>query len=69
MADSSNRSRIWTSLGAVRLAPNHLPSRFDGEVVAGVATGRVRCSDYEVAEPEMPTVASFFAVQAVGDGC
>jgi len=53
----------------VRLAPNHLPSRFDGEVVAGVATGRVRCSDYEVAEPEMPTVASFFAVQAVGDGC
>jgi len=52
---------------AVRLAPNHLPNRFDGDVVAGVATGRVRCSDYEVAEPEMPTVASFFAVQAVGD--
>ena len=47
------------------LAPNHLPSRFDGEVVAGVDTGRVRCSDYEVTLPEMPTVASFFAVQAV----
>ena len=48
------------------LAPNHLPSRFDQEVVAGVATGRVRTSDYEMALPETPTVASFFAVQAVG---
>ena len=52
---------------AVPLTPNHLPNRFDGELVAGAATGRVRCSDYEVSEPEMPTVASFFAVQAVGD--
>ena len=48
------------------LAPNHLPSRFDQEVVAGVATGRIRTSDYEMALPETPTVASFFAVQAVG---
>jgi len=47
------------------LAPNHLPSRFDQEVVAGIDTGRVRCSDYEVEFPETPTVASFFAVQAV----
>jgi phytanoyl-CoA hydroxylase len=51
---------------AYPLAPNHLPSRFDGDVVAGVATNRVRCSDYEVAVPEMPTAASFFAVQAAG---
>ena len=51
---------------AYPLAPNHLPNRIDGEIVAGVATNRVRCSDYEVALPEMPTVASFFAVQAVG---
>ena len=50
------------------LAPNHLPSRFDQEVVAGVATGRIRTSDYEMALPEMPTVASFFAVQAVKGG-
>jgi len=50
------------------LAPNHLPSRFDQEVVAGVATGRIRTSDYEMALPEMPTVASFFAVQAVKSG-
>lgn len=48
------------------LTPNHLPSRFDGEIVAGVETNRVRCSNYEVAIPEMPTAASFFAVQAIG---
>ena len=50
------------------LAPNHLPNRFDQEVVAGVATGRIRTSDYEMALPEMPTVTSFFAVQAVKSG-
>ncbi len=50
------------------LAPNHLPSHFDQEVVAGVATGRIRTSDYEMALPEMPSVASFFAVQAVKGG-
>jgi len=42
----------------------HIPSRFEGEVVRGVATGRVRCTSYEMALPEVPTGASFFGQQA-----
>ena len=46
------------------LQANHIPSRFDGEVVRGVATNRVRCSVSEMTFPEIPTGASFFEQQA-----
>ena len=49
------------------LHPNHLPSIHEGEVVRGVATGRVRASSYEMALGEKPTTASFFDQQAQGD--
>ncbi len=46
------------------LQVNHIPSRFEGELVRGVATDRVRCSSFEMAFPEVPTGASFFGQQA-----
>jgi phytanoyl-CoA hydroxylase len=46
------------------LQVNHIPSRYEGEVVRGVATNRVRCSAYEMEYPEVPTGASFFSQQA-----
>ncbi|MGI9598530.1 MAG: phytanoyl-CoA dioxygenase family protein [Acidimicrobiales bacterium] len=46
------------------LQVNHIPSRFDGEVMRGVRTNRVRCSSYEMELPEVPTAASFFSQQA-----
>ncbi|HAA37151.1 MAG TPA: hypothetical protein DCE12_10070 [Gammaproteobacteria bacterium] len=46
------------------LHANHIPSKYMYEVVRGKATGRVRCSNYEMAFPEMPTGASFFEQQA-----
>ena len=46
------------------LHANHIPSKYMYEVVRGQATGRVRCSNYEMAFPEMPTGASFFEQQA-----
>ena len=49
---------------AYPLAPNHLPSIHDGEVVRGSDTNRVRCTDWEVDLPLKPTMASFFAQQA-----
>lgn len=48
------------------LHPNHLPSIYEGEVVRGVASGRVRASSYEMALGEKPTTASFFDQQAKG---
>jgi ectoine hydroxylase-related dioxygenase (phytanoyl-CoA dioxygenase family) len=46
------------------LQVNHIPSRYQGEVVRGVRTNRVRCSTYEMDYPEVPTGASFFEQQA-----
>jgi len=46
------------------LAPNHLPSKYVGEIVRGEASNHVRCTEFEMALPETPTAASFFAQQA-----
>jgi ectoine hydroxylase-related dioxygenase (phytanoyl-CoA dioxygenase family) len=48
---------------AIELSPNHLPSTFTHEIVRGKASGRVRCSSYEMEVPEVPTGTSFFAQQ------
>jgi len=45
---------------AIELSPNHLPSRYTHELVRGKATGRVRCSAYEMEIPEKPSSTSFF---------
>ncbi len=50
------------------LQVNHIPSRYEGEVVRGVRTDRVRCSAYEMDFPEVPTGASFFSQQARAGG-
>jgi ectoine hydroxylase-related dioxygenase (phytanoyl-CoA dioxygenase family) len=46
---------------------NHLPSIYEGEVVRGERTGRLRCSSFEMAFPEVPAGASFFSQQATVD--
>lgn len=55
----------YTAEDAYPLHANHIPSEYMYEVVRGEATGRVRCSPYDMAMPEMPTGASFFEQQAV----
>jgi len=49
------------------LQVNHIPSRYEGEVVRGVRTNRVRCSTYEMEFPEVPSGASFFSQQDKAD--
>lgn len=51
---------------AIELSPNHLPSAFTHELVRGEASGRVRCSAYEMQLPEVPEGTSFFAQQEAG---
>ena len=48
---------------AIELTPSHLPSRFAHEVVRGEASGRVRCTPYEMELPAVPKGTSFFAQQ------
>ena len=54
----------YTAEDAYPLQANHIPSEYMYEVVRGEATGRVRCSEYEMLFPEVPTGASFFEQQA-----
>jgi phytanoyl-CoA hydroxylase len=50
---------------AIELSPNALPSRLTHELVRGEPSGRVRCTPYEMALPEVPQGTSFFAQQSV----
>lgn len=52
---------------AIELSPNHLPSRFTHELVRGEASGRVRCTAYDMALPEVPKGTSFFSQQERAD--
>ena len=46
------------------LQANSIPSEYMEEIVRGEYTGRVRCSQYDMAFPEIPEGASFFEQQA-----
>lgn len=54
---------------AIELSPNALPSQLTHELVRGRASGRVRCTPFEMQLPEVPKDTSFFAQQALsGEG-
>ncbi|NBR39028.1 MAG: phytanoyl-CoA dioxygenase family protein [Alphaproteobacteria bacterium] len=48
---------------AQAVTANPIPNIYDGEVVRGNATGRVRAIPYEMELPEYPKTASFFGQQ------
>ncbi len=48
---------------AIALDRNHIPSKYDGEIVRGVKTGRIRTSSFDMELPEYPDEASFFGQQ------
>jgi len=65
----SNKSRTlyistYYAEDAIELSPNHLPSTLTHELVRGEASGRVRCSTYDMQLPEVPKGTSFFDQQA-----
>ena len=53
---------------AIELSQNHLPSRLTHSIIRGEASGKVRCSEYEMLIPEVPKGTSFFSQQAESDG-
>ena len=55
---------VYSAQDAMPLSPNPLPSRYAGEVVCGQHSNRVRCANFNLQLPEVPTDASFFAQQA-----
>ena len=68
-ANRSERPRtlhisVYSAEDAVAISPNPVPSRYEGRLVRGQRTGRVRSMDYELDLPQLPTGASFFDQQA-----
>ena len=49
---------------AIALDRNPIPHKFDGEIVRGQYTGRVRSTSFEMEMPEYPKEASFFGQQS-----
>ena len=49
---------------AIALDRNHIPSKYDGEIVRGTRTGRVRTSVFDMELPEYPKETSFFGQQS-----
>lgn len=55
---------VYSVEDAVPLVPNPVPTRFEGKVVRGERTGRVRSTAFDLDLPQKPTTASFFDQQA-----
>ena len=66
MTDAPRRLFIVTYAAddAIPLTENQVPHTYDGEIVRGVAAGRIRTSSYDMDMPEYPKTASFFGQQA-----
>jgi len=56
---------VYSADDARPLSDNPLPSRYEGMVVHGKATGRVRSTPFDIRRPQKPEGASFFTQQAV----
>ena len=54
----------YASEDAIALDRNHIPSKYDGEIVRGVKTGKVRTSYFNMELPEYPKETSFFGQQS-----
>ena len=55
---------VYSAGDAVPVSPNPMPNRYEGLIVRGRKTGRVRSIDFEMDLPELPATASFFDQQA-----
>jgi len=72
-ANGSNLARtlficVYSADDAVALSPNPMPHRFEGLLVRGRRSGRVRCIDLELELPQLPGGASFFEQQQAAAG-
>ena len=55
---------VYSAEDAVPYAPNPMPTKYEGLVVRGEKTNKVRSVPYEIELPQKPTTASFFDQQA-----
>jgi hypothetical protein len=59
---------VYSAEDAIPLCANPLPSRYEGLIVHGEATGVARTAGFALRMPEKPKGASFFVQQAAAKG-
>ena len=59
---------VYSAEDAVPYSSNPMPTKFEGLVVRGEKSNRVRSTSYEIELPQKPTTASFFDQQAMSTG-
>ena len=69
----SQRSRtlficVYSAEDAVPCSPNPMPTEYEGLIVRGEKSGRIRSIPYEIELPQKPTTASFFDQQEKAQG-
>ena len=69
-ANLSNHPRklficVYSAEDAVPYSPSPVPTKFEGLIVSGKQTNKVRSVDYELELPEKPQATSFFDQQAI----
>ena len=57
---------VYSAEDAVPYSSNPMPTKFEGLLVRGEKTNKVRSTNYEIELPQKPTTASFFDQQAKG---
>ncbi|MCY4229811.1 MAG: phytanoyl-CoA dioxygenase family protein [Alphaproteobacteria bacterium] len=55
---------VYSAEDAVPSSPNPMPNRYEGLMVRGERSGRIRSTAFELQLPQLPTTASFFDQQA-----
>ena len=55
---------VYSAADAYPLTPNPVPSDFEQAIIRGSNTTRIRCTEYQLERPQLPTGASFFTQQA-----
>ena len=70
-ANRSDRPRtlhisVYSAEDAIPLVPNPVPTRFEGDIIRGQRTNRVRSIPFDLDLPQKPTTASFFDQQGGG---
>lgn len=55
---------VYSSEDAIPCSPNPMPTKYQGLVVRGEKTNRVRSIDFQMELPQLPATASFFDQQA-----
>ncbi len=57
---------VYSAEDAMPQSPNPMPNRFEGQIVRGQRTNRIRSIPYDIELPQIPDGASFFEQQGKG---